>query len=84
MSASVSDTQAVRVKVAILGFGTVGSSVARILSDAKPQGVELTHIFNRSVARKRTHHEEVEDGGDEFEIGAQSAATCGRTHCEPL
>ncbi|MBT9329888.1 homoserine dehydrogenase [Paracidobacterium acidisoli] len=41
------------IKVAILGFGTVGSSVARILCDLKPQGVELTHIFNRSVARKR-------------------------------
>jgi len=40
-------------KVAILGFGTVGSSVARILCDAKPQGVELTHVFNRGVARKR-------------------------------
>jgi homoserine dehydrogenase len=48
----VSDVQA-SVKVAILGFGTVGSSVARILCDSKPQGVELTHIFNRGVARKR-------------------------------
>jgi homoserine dehydrogenase len=41
------------VKVAILGFGTVGSSVARILTDLKPAGVELTHIFNRGVERKR-------------------------------
>jgi homoserine dehydrogenase len=41
------------LKVAILGFGTVGSSVARILCDSKPEGVELTHIFNRGVARKR-------------------------------
>ena len=49
----MSDAQATPVKVAILGFGTVGSSVARILSDSKPQGVELTHIFNRSVARKK-------------------------------
>ncbi len=40
-------------KVAILGFGTVGSSVARILCDEKSQGIELTHIFNRGVARKR-------------------------------
>jgi homoserine dehydrogenase len=53
VSASVSDAQPAHVKVAILGFGTVGSSVARILCDAKPQGVELTHIFNRSVARKK-------------------------------
>jgi homoserine dehydrogenase len=40
-------------RVAILGFGTVGSSVARILCDLKPGGLELTHIFNRNVARKR-------------------------------
>lgn len=49
----MSDAQAANVKVAILGFGTVGSSVARILCDSKPEGVELTHIFNRNVARKR-------------------------------
>jgi homoserine dehydrogenase len=40
-------------KVAILGFGTVGSSVARILCDLQPEGLSLTHIFNRNVARKR-------------------------------
>lgn len=40
------------LKVAILGFGTVGSSVARILCDLKPQGVQLTHIYNRNIARK--------------------------------
>jgi homoserine dehydrogenase len=42
------------VKVALLGFGTVGSSVARVLAASKFPGVELTHIFNRSVERKRT------------------------------
>ncbi len=41
------------VKVAILGFGTVGSSVARVLAASKFPGVELTHIFNRNVVRKR-------------------------------
>src|SRR5258708_86738 len=40
-------------KVAILGFGTVGGSVARILTDVKPKNIELTHIFNRDVERKR-------------------------------
>src|SRR5580658_2697130 len=40
------------LKVAILGFGTVGSSVARILCDLKPQGIQLTHIHNRNIARK--------------------------------
>jgi homoserine dehydrogenase len=43
---------AANLKVAVLGFGTVGSSVARILCDLKPQGIELTHIYNRNVARK--------------------------------
>jgi homoserine dehydrogenase len=42
------------VKIALLGFGTVGSSVARLLATAKLPGIELTHIFNRNVARKRT------------------------------
>jgi homoserine dehydrogenase len=41
------------LRVAIFGFGTVGSSVARILAESKPQGLELTHVFNRGVARKR-------------------------------
>jgi homoserine dehydrogenase len=42
-------------KVAILGFGTVGSSVARILCDLQPSTLELTHIFNRGIARKRVN-----------------------------
>ena len=40
-------------RVALLGFGTVGQSVARILTEHPPAGVRLTHIFNRGVARKR-------------------------------
>jgi homoserine dehydrogenase len=40
------------VKVALLGFGTVGKSVAKLLAASKFPGVELTHIFNRDVARK--------------------------------
>jgi homoserine dehydrogenase len=42
-----------RCRVALLGFGTVGRAVARILCEQPPAGVELTHIFNRNVARKR-------------------------------
>ena len=42
-----------RSKVALLGFGTVGSSVAQVLAASKFPGVELTHIFNRNVERKR-------------------------------
>src|SRR5215469_15478113 len=41
------------VKVALLGFGTVGSSVAKVLASAKFSGLQLTYIFNRTVARKR-------------------------------
>jgi homoserine dehydrogenase len=50
----VRDERGVRpLRIAIFGFGTVGSSVARILSESKPQGLKLTHVFNRNVARKR-------------------------------
>ena len=41
------------LRIALFGFGTVGSSVARILAESKPEGLELTHIFNRGVERKR-------------------------------
>ncbi|HEY0785962.1 MAG TPA: homoserine dehydrogenase, partial [Acidobacteriaceae bacterium] len=41
------------VKVGILGFGTVGRSVARMLCDRAAGEVELTHIFNRGIDRKR-------------------------------
>jgi homoserine dehydrogenase len=40
-------------RVALLGFGTVGQSVARILCSGEIPHVQLTHIFNRQVARKR-------------------------------
>ncbi len=40
-------------RVAILGFGTVGSSVARILSQRKGIGLHLTHVYNRNVQRKK-------------------------------
>ena len=41
--------------MALFGFGTVGASVARILAD-RPEladRIQLTHVFNRDVARKR-------------------------------
>jgi homoserine dehydrogenase len=41
------------LRIAIFGFGTVGSSVARILVESRPQGLKLTHVFNRGVERKR-------------------------------
>ena len=42
------------VKVALFGFGTVGSSVVRLLAESKLPGLQLTHILNRNVERKRT------------------------------
>ncbi len=42
------------LKVAIVGFGTVGSAVARILCNGLNQPLlRLTHIFNRNVERKK-------------------------------
>ena len=40
-------------QVALMGFGTVGQSVARILCSGEVPHVRLTHIFNRDVSRKR-------------------------------
>ena len=40
-------------KVALIGFGTVGSSVARILCERSNTHLRLTHVLNRNVARKK-------------------------------
>ncbi|MGA2966425.1 MAG: homoserine dehydrogenase [Terriglobales bacterium] len=39
--------------VALIGFGTVGSSVAKILCERANTHLRLTHILNRNVARKK-------------------------------
>ncbi len=49
----MADAHAQKTRVALLGFGTVGSSVARILGDPYFDSLELTHIFNRNVGRKK-------------------------------
>ena len=36
-------------RVALMGFGTVGQSVARILCSGEVPQIQLTHIFNRDV-----------------------------------
>jgi homoserine dehydrogenase len=41
------------LRIALFGFGTVGSSVARIVLESKPEGLELTHVYNRNVSRKK-------------------------------
>jgi homoserine dehydrogenase len=40
------------LRIALFGFGTVASSVARILVESRPEGLELTHVYVRSVARR--------------------------------
>lgn len=41
------------LNVALLGFGTVGRSVTRILADHPPANLRLTHIYNRRIAEKK-------------------------------
>jgi len=54
-SASVAGTAQRPLQVALLGFGTVGRSVTRILVERPELGgrLQLTHVFNRRVSRKR-------------------------------
>ena len=40
-------------QVALIGFGTVGRSVAKILCESGNPSLRLTHIFNRNVQRKK-------------------------------
>jgi homoserine dehydrogenase len=40
-------------RVALIGFGTVGGAVAKILCDGHARGLRLTHICNRNVERKK-------------------------------
>lgn len=48
------DGRAIRTcKVALVGFGTVGSSVAKILVEGRNSSLTLTHICNRNITRKK-------------------------------
>jgi len=40
-------------RVALIGFGTVGRAVAKILCETKSETITLTHICNRNVTRKK-------------------------------
>jgi homoserine dehydrogenase len=53
-SAALKESPSGTIKIALLGFGTVGSSVAKVLATSKLPGLELTHIYNRNVERKRS------------------------------
>jgi homoserine dehydrogenase len=41
-------------RVALIGFGTVGSSVAKLLATLQLPNLRLTHIYNRNITRKQT------------------------------
>src|SRR6266404_4059339 len=47
------EVRAQNCNVALIGFGTVGSSVAKILCERSNTHLRLTHILNRNVARKK-------------------------------
>lgn len=42
-----------KLRIALAGFGTVGRSVAKILSQNPHSPFVLTHIFNRNIERKK-------------------------------
>lgn len=48
-----------RSRIALLGFGTVGSAVARRFASDFPSGFALTHILDRRAALKRAQHPEL-------------------------
>ena len=52
-NAGATDVGAQNCNVALLGFGTVGSSVAKILCERSNTHLRLTHVLNRNVARKK-------------------------------
>ena len=53
--AGVSESTLRPMRVALLGFGTVGGSVARILVERSELAgrLQLAHVFNRDISRKR-------------------------------
>ena len=42
-----------RLKIGLIGFGTVGRSVAKILAQDSGSPLVLTHIFNRGIKKKK-------------------------------
>ncbi|MGH9771048.1 MAG: hypothetical protein ACRD4Q_05035, partial [Candidatus Acidiferrales bacterium] len=47
-------SDAKRLKVGLIGFGTVGRSVAKILCKDAKGPLVLTHICNRDIEKKKT------------------------------
>jgi homoserine dehydrogenase len=54
------------LKVAILGFGTVGMSVAKLLAAGYLPGVRVVGVYNRGVARKQASPEAARVGAGAF------------------
>ncbi|MGA3348497.1 MAG: homoserine dehydrogenase [Candidatus Sulfotelmatobacter sp.] len=54
-STSTSRDRASTRRVALVGFGTVGRAVAKILCERNDGLLRLTHICNRNVERKKQH-----------------------------
>ena len=53
ISASHVEFAVMALSVGLLGFGTVGQSVARLIVERNDGLLALSHIFNRDIARKR-------------------------------
>lgn len=53
--ANVGQRPQATTNIALLGFGTVGSSFAEVLAAANRPDLRITHVFNRRVDRKRAH-----------------------------
>jgi homoserine dehydrogenase len=49
----LSETPASTHRVALIGFGTVGRAVAKILCESEDKSLRLTHICNRNVGNKK-------------------------------
>ena len=66
------------LRIALFGFGTVAGSVARILVESKPQGLELTHIYSRSLSRRRANWVPSSvTWSDDADAGAGLGCGCG-------
>lgn len=52
---SSSSSSPATLNIALLGFGTVGSSLAEVLAAKALDNVRITHVYNRDVERKRNH-----------------------------
>ena len=55
MSGTVLSTSEKALNVGLLGFGTVGSSFAEVLAASGRTDIQITHVYNRGIERKKTH-----------------------------